>query len=225
VNHRHAVSGDDPVPADASGATAGQIRVCFVGDSFVQGTGDPEALGWTGRIVRSALARGHALTAFNLGIRSQTSVQIARRWQAECSERLPPGAANHVLFSFGTNDTVLQNGARRVGEHDSVLALARILAGALAFGHACAFVGPPPGAEQQAAIASLNARYAQVCAAAAVPYLDLVAAIGDDAAWFDALARGDGHHPGADGYERIARIVEAWPHWWFAAQPGARSAG
>lgn len=32
------------------------LRVCFVGDSFVAGVGDPEQLGWAGRVA----ARTHS---------------------------------------------------------------------------------------------------------------------------------------------------------------------
>jgi len=30
------------------------IRICYVGDSFVNGTGDPAKLGWTGRLSASS---------------------------------------------------------------------------------------------------------------------------------------------------------------------------
>lgn len=30
------------------------MRICFIGDSFVNGTGDPECLGWAGRICVTA---------------------------------------------------------------------------------------------------------------------------------------------------------------------------
>lgn len=31
-----------------------EIRICFVGESFVNGTGDPAFLGWTGRVCANA---------------------------------------------------------------------------------------------------------------------------------------------------------------------------
>ncbi len=66
------------------------LRICFIGDSFVNGTGDPTCLGWTGRICAAAIARGHDVTHYNLGIRRQTSTDIQARWQEEVSLRLPP---------------------------------------------------------------------------------------------------------------------------------------
>ncbi len=66
------------------------MRICFIGDSFVNGTGDDEALGWTGRIVATARAEGRDVTHYNLGIRRDTSADIAERWRAEVERRLPP---------------------------------------------------------------------------------------------------------------------------------------
>ena len=87
-------------------------RVCFIGDSFVQGTGDPERLGWTGRVLRTPAWR--EVTGYNLGVRRDTSADIARRWQAECAARLPYGIDSAgVVFHFGTNDTTVENGALR----------------------------------------------------------------------------------------------------------------
>jgi hypothetical protein len=46
-----------------------QIRICFLGESFVNGTGDQEYLGWTGRICVNAHKKGHDITYYNLGVR------------------------------------------------------------------------------------------------------------------------------------------------------------
>jgi lysophospholipase L1-like esterase len=67
----------------------GAARICFVGDSFVNGTGDPECLGWTGRICALACQKGHDVTYYNLGVRRETSTDIATRWRDEVSRRLP----------------------------------------------------------------------------------------------------------------------------------------
>ncbi|WP_281179812.1 hypothetical protein [Nocardia grenadensis] len=37
---------------------SGDQRICFVGDSFVAGVGDPQALGWTERLTAHDLGRG-----------------------------------------------------------------------------------------------------------------------------------------------------------------------
>ena len=58
-------------------------HICFFGDSFVNGTGDPTYLGWSGRVCAAMAHPG--LTYYNLGIRGNTSEQIEARWPAESS--------------------------------------------------------------------------------------------------------------------------------------------
>ena len=43
------------------------MRICFIGDSFVNGTGDDDALGWPGRVVSMARSKGLDVTYYNLG--------------------------------------------------------------------------------------------------------------------------------------------------------------
>lgn len=56
------------------------VRICFVGDSFMQGTCDPDCLGWPGRVCRAAIQSGVGMTCYNLGVRRDTSADILRRW-------------------------------------------------------------------------------------------------------------------------------------------------
>ena len=67
-----------------------QMRICFIGDSFVSGAYDEDCIGWVGRIAAAARKRGHDLSPYNLGIRGETSVQIGRRWRAEAEPRQSP---------------------------------------------------------------------------------------------------------------------------------------
>jgi hypothetical protein len=53
-----------------------QVRICFVGESFVNGAGDPECLGWTGRICVNANKKGYDITYYNLGVRRETSTEL-----------------------------------------------------------------------------------------------------------------------------------------------------
>lgn len=88
------------------------IRICFVGDSFVNGTGDETALGWTGRLCASA-NRVASITYYNLGIRRDTSHDILQRWERECALRLPGFCDGRLVFSCGVNDMVIENGRLR----------------------------------------------------------------------------------------------------------------
>ena len=74
------------------------FRVCFIGDSFVLGVGDPDGLGWSGRIAAAARRRGIDITAYNLGVRRETTADIARRWQAEVAPRLPAALAPELAL-------------------------------------------------------------------------------------------------------------------------------
>ena len=89
------------------------LRVCFIGDSFVAGVGDPQHLGWTGRLAAESWRAGRPLTAYNLGVRRQTSLDISHRWLFECEQRLPETADGRVVFSFGVNDTADDEGGQR----------------------------------------------------------------------------------------------------------------
>jgi acyl-CoA thioesterase-1 len=73
----------------------------------VLGVGDPHRLGWVGRLARLLDERGLHLTAYNLGVRSDTSADAPRRWHTEVQARLPTGIDRRVVFSFGVNDTTL----------------------------------------------------------------------------------------------------------------------
>src|SRR6202011_3560744 len=80
------------------------IRICFFGDSMVNGTGDDACLGWVGRVCAAARRRGRDLTCYNLGIRRDTSADVLARWQREAEARLLPEHDGRLIFSFGAND-------------------------------------------------------------------------------------------------------------------------
>ena len=65
-------------------------QICFVGDSFVAGIGDETALGWIGRLTTRQATAGKPITAYNLGIRGNTSAQILDRIGAEIDQRRSP---------------------------------------------------------------------------------------------------------------------------------------
>ena len=59
------------------------MRICFFGDSFVNGAGDPLYQGWVGRACARARSRGADITAYNCGIRGATSDDIKASWLSE----------------------------------------------------------------------------------------------------------------------------------------------
>jgi len=122
------------------------LRICFVGDSFVAGINDPESLGWTGRLSALAHRRGYNLTQYNLGIRRDTSADIAVRWQAEAACRLPDYCKPFVVFSFGVNDTTIETGGTRLEETQSIENTRHML-GAARKRYSVLLIGPPPIAD------------------------------------------------------------------------------
>lgn len=190
------------------------IRICFVGDSFTQGTGDETYLGWPGRVSAAARARGHTLTAYNLGIRRETTADIMARWRAEVTPRLAPGVDGRIVFSFGANDATLEDGAWRVPP-DASAANARAIISEAKASYPVLVVGPPPAPEgdKTARHTELAERYAEVCRELDVPFLDIVEAIRPVDAWWREVAAGDGIHPGSGGYASLAALVDAWPAW------------
>ena len=192
------------------------IRVCFVGDSFIAGIGDPDHRGWVGRVLTQAAANGTAISAYNLGIRRDTSADVAKRWAGECARRLPQGCEPHVVFSFGVNDTMIEAGQTRVSAQGSVKYLQEVLGVAQSL-YKLAVIGPPPIADtaQNLRIRSLSEQFSDICRALKVPYLPVFESLHENPIWMQQVAANDGAHPQAEGYAQFAGLVVEWEHWWF----------
>ena len=191
------------------------VRVCFVGDSFVAGVGDSEFRGWVGRLA-AGTSREVALTAYNLGVRRQTSSDIRERWRVECAQRLPADSDCRVVFSCGVNDTTAEDGAARVDPEVSVRNLGEMLRECVARGWRVLVVGPPPidDAGQNERTAALDRRFAEVCRSAGVEYVPVFDALAADAVWTQQVRDGDGAHPDSGGYRAFAALVRpAWERW------------
>jgi lysophospholipase L1-like esterase len=190
------------------------MRICFVGDSFVNGTGDPEYLGWTGRICRAARRKGLDITYYNLGIRRNTSADIALRWLEEVSRRLPEECNGRVVFSFGVNDTTIEEGKTRIIFQNSIENTSKILTEANPL-FPVLMVSPPPvpDIEQNIRVAELSRQFDSVCRQFGVPYLDVFNPLQASTVWLKEAAANDGYHPGLAGYSELAKLVERWCSW------------
>jgi len=205
-------------------ASRQEIRICFVGESFVNGTGDPEFLGWTGRVCRDAQRKGYEITHYNLGVRGETSRHLKQRWLQEVSYRLPKECDGRVIFSFGVNDSGWAGKQQGIELTESIGNLHIILQEAKQL-YPVLMVGPPPCGdvnqqERNQIIATLSQEFALVCAQLEVPYLDVFASLVNSSVWLTEAKTNDGAHPRTAGYAEFAEIVQRWDAWldWFSAK-------
>lgn len=201
------------------------VRICFIGDSLINGTGDESALGWAGRLCAAANSYGHCVTYYNLGVRRDTTRDILRRWRNECEIRLPPACDGRIVLSCGINDTVVEDGSVRIHPEESRANVREILRGTGK--HRMLMVGPPPvdDANQNERILALSRAFAREAELLDIPYIDLFTPLASDDAYRQEVSNNDGAHPKTGGYDTIARIVGSSPNWWFRAHRGAGPAG
>lgn len=190
------------------------IRVCFVGDSFVAGIGDETALGWTGRLLARSAQAGRPVTGYNLGIRRNTSSDIRARFRDEVARRRPPNTDLRLVFSFGVNDATIEDGGRRVPAATSRENLIDCLDAA--DGAPVLFVGPPPvhDDEHNRRIMGLNSDFREICEARDCAFVDVFTGLVNHDVWRRQVRDGDGAHPRSAGYSALFELVApAWDGW------------
>jgi acyl-CoA thioesterase-1 len=192
-------------------------RLLFFGDSLVAGVGDPTARGWVGRVVAASSEHGLPLTGYNLGVRRETSEQVAARWHSEARPRLSPEADTRIVVSFGANDTTIERGQLRVAPERSCAALAGILDGAAALGLIPLVIGPAPvdDPRQNERVKVLSASFADVSSNAGVRFIGVIEQLLDAPIWMSQVSAGDGAHPAAEGYDELAELIlrAGWTAW------------
>ncbi len=207
-------------------------KVCFIGDGTTFGCGDETLLGWPGRLC-SRVRRGRSeFACYNLGIRLETSSDIAVRWQTEAGPRLGNGGA--LVFQFGLNDmAAVESRGIRVPMTESLASAEAIISEASAW-RPTLWISPLPVLPEchpmhsnknsvfhyrNDRIAGLNEAYADLAEKLGVPYLDLYQRLAFEREWEEALVRGDGVHPDGEGYALVARQIDQWLPWrqWFEA--------
>ena len=194
------------------------LRLIFLGDSFVNGTGDETMLGWVGRVAQSVSRSRKEFTCYNLGIRRNTSEEILLRLESELKARILPGPHFRLILSFGVNDCVLERGVPRVEPSRSLQNLETSIVQSRKLVDHILFVGPPPidDARINLQIRDLNLSFQDVCQRLDVPCIDLFSNLSCDEQWFLEVRQNDGAHPGSRGYKKIAELVESHPAWWFS---------
>lgn len=190
------------------------LGLCFVGDGFIAGYGDPKALGWVSRVVgrSDTAAVGADLTAYNLGVRGSSSADAMTRWRSECPPRWQGRTERRLVVGVGAEDV-----AQGVTTARSRLNLANILDEASSTGISTFVVGPTPtlDAEVNDRLRVLGEAQADVCGRRDVPFVDCFAPLLSHDQWQSDLAAGDTVHPGQAGYGLIAWLVlnGGWAPW------------
>lgn len=144
---------------------------------------------------------------------------MAQRWDTEVACRLPAEFRPLVVFSFGSNDSTLQNGQPRIPLAASLANLRAILRTAT-LRCPTLLISPAPIADEDN---SLRHEYVDAYGAAAnqlgVPYLDVFTPLKASGIWTREASAGDGAHPSSGGYQALADLVIAWPAWQQALRP------
>ncbi|MGW6376862.1 DUF459 domain-containing protein [Rhodococcus sp. NPDC055112] len=190
------------------------LRICFIGDSFVAGVGDETALGWTGRLLARSAQAGRPATGYNLGIRRNTSTDIRARLRDEIERRRTSDTELRLVFSFGVNDATATDDGRRVPAATSRANLIDCLDAAE--GAPVLFVGPPPvhDEDHNRRIVLLNKDFREICDARGCTFVDVFTALEKHAVWRRQVRDGDGAHPRSDGYAALSQLVApAWDGW------------
>ena len=191
--------------------------VFFCGDSHTLGSGDPEALGWAGRVSAAAIADGIPVAPYNLGVGGETSVEVAARWRREVAPRLPEEGDPRAVFAFGVNDVTMRDGRPRASREESLTSLRAVLEGGEELGIRSFVVGPAAVDDEMTndRIAEVSDALAELCGRRGAPFVPLVQRLRCSDLWRRELAAGDGAHPGSVGYEEMARLVLAagWVDW------------
>lgn len=188
------------------------IGLCFVGDGFVAGYGDPKALGWVSRVVGRTDTQDAQLTSYNLGVRGSSSADAMNRWRTECPPRWAGRSERRLVVSVGAEDV-----AQGLTTARSRLNLANILDEASSTGIATFVVGPTPTLDHEVNERTRVLVEAQldVCQRRGVPFVDCFAPLVGHDQWQSDLAAGDAVHPGQAGYGLLAWLVlnNGWQQW------------
>jgi acyl-CoA thioesterase-1 len=190
------------------------LRICFLGDSFVNGTGDPRYMGWVGGLAQRTQAAGVPLTCYNLGIRGETTALLVARAPDEMTRRLTGDFESAIVISTGTNDTNIVDGKIRVAPSESIANIKRLVSTVKELGRVLV-IGPPavPDAAHNQRNAALDRAFAQTVASQAVPYIGLQQFTAADSYWLPQASRDDGYHPGREAYDNVAAFIAADPRW------------
>jgi lysophospholipase L1-like esterase len=200
-------------------------RICFFGDSLVNGVRDGQKGGWPMRLGQRLLSDiGLDATIYNLGIRAETSSDLKDRWQADAARRQVADFPLVLVFCFGLNDanhaqergeetTMRVSHAQSLANATDIMTKARAMAPTLWVGPQAVIDGGRSSKIVNERLEGLNQLFAETAKGMDIPYFDVLARTRTDETWQRALRRGDGYHPDAAGYDILAEMIWQWQGW------------
>ena len=205
------------------------VRICFFGDSIINGYGNPQFRGWPSYLCELTSTPEINVTAYNLGIRGDTSAMVQSRWTNEARPRIPPHKTTKMIlvFSFGINDSAHLDGVCRI-EPDQTLKNTQMILTEAKEWLPTIFVGPTPINESKTIpqffpekqleifnknIADLDIQLAELCANMEVPYIQVFNNLNADTSWKESFPDEDGIHPASAGQLAIATLVSTARPW------------
>ncbi len=209
------------------------LGIAFVGDSYVNGSGDPECLGWIGRLCQRRFAEPPRLWFYDLGIPGELTDSLRDRWAGEVKRRYPPAPGMNVVVMCGLNDTAEAEGSGVLIPHDETVANSEAIVIEAKRGYPVLWVGMPPVNVQMSPMhisdeitmvfdqdraVAVNESMKASAERLDVPFLDILSPLLANPVYMKSQTEGDGMHPSDTGYELIAGLVDDWPAWqaWFS---------
>lgn len=208
-------------------AKAAKLRIAFLGDSITVGDGDAAARGWPSRLMALTSPTDGQTQCYNLGVGGDRIADVKARCASELAARLTGKEGTGVVVMIGIND------ALRAAAKDNCIPLdkakiatdfAFILQTAKQYGPVIV-VEPAPvlpdlkrgdggmGSQIMSRLAEILIITDAVCAAHNTPIVHTLNKLIEDTSFIDSLGAGDGLHPTAKGYDRLADVVllnELW---------------
>jgi acyl-CoA thioesterase I len=136
----------------------------------------------------------------------------------------PDRFERRVVFSFGVNDCVVEEGRRRVRVEDSVGILSAVLR-KVPTEWKVLVVGPPPAVgegdeELTERIFELDGAMWKVCGEAGMPFVSVFDRLSSCEVWEAEVTKGDGIHPSSKGYRTMSDLVWRSAEWrtWLATE-------
>lgn len=187
------------VPSEDNGPL---LRLCFVGDELIAGTGDPRAQGWVGRVL-AQIDNYHDRMVAILPVHHESTLALSLRWETECRQRFTPRTDNRLIVGLGVQD--LREG---ISLARARLNLAKILDAAATARHAAFVVGPPPlPGVDPGKLSEYSEAFHEVSRRRSVPYAETFEHLYQHEQWRSDVAASPSGLPGHVGYELITWLV------------------